>query len=82
MVSERRRKQRAEKKSRKAAAMKSPGHESAYARKRSGQYPKNSPYLTGNWGQRMKKLRDIPVVEPPAPRPSAELLLARDRAET
>lgn len=64
MVSERRRKQRAEKRARKAAAMKTPGFKSIYARKRRGDYPPNSPYLTGNWGVRMKKLREPFEIEP------------------
>lgn len=55
-MSERRRKLRAEKKTRKAAQMKNPGFDSKYARKTRGIYPPNSPYVTGNWGKRMKKL--------------------------
>lgn len=43
-TSERRKKERQAKKARKEAAMKQPGHESTYAKKKRGIYPPNSPY--------------------------------------
>jgi hypothetical protein len=63
-MSERRRKLRDEKRSRKALKMKSPGMESKYSLKKRGIYPANSPYLVGgkkegNFGKVMKKLRPI-----------------------
>ena len=83
-MSDERRKQRAKRKAAKEARMRGekPKSTSKYALKRRGIYQPSSPYLTGNWGQRMKRLRDIPEIAPVAARPSAEFLLARDRAET
>ena len=42
--------------------MKSPGMDSRYARKVRGDYPPNSPYRTGNWGQPCRKLREPFVI--------------------
>lgn len=51
-MSQRRREQRAKRKSQKEARMKSAGnHDSKYARKQRGIYPPRSPYLTGDWGR-------------------------------
>lgn len=54
-TSERRRKEQAAKKAKKEAAMKAPGGESVYARKRRGDYPKNSPYRTGIWPKKQEE---------------------------
>jgi len=58
-VSQRRREQRQKRSTLKAAKMKSPGKESVYARKLRGDYPPNSPYVTGYWGQPMRRLRAV-----------------------
>ena len=57
-LSDRRKHERAKRKALKQARMKGerPKSESTYALKRRGIYPRNSPYLTGFWGVRMKKL--------------------------
>jgi hypothetical protein len=57
-MSDRRKAQQAKKKSLKEARMKGPKKrgQSAYALKKQGVYPKNSPYL-GDWGPVMRKLR-------------------------
>lgn len=68
-MSERRRKLRSEKKTRKVAQMKSPGFDSKYARKLRGIYPPNSPYVTGNWGKRMRKLGEEKYVGIPQSTP-------------
>jgi hypothetical protein len=57
-MSDRRKKLREKRKAAKEARMKPPKSrgESKYALKKRGTYPRNSPYLTGNWGQRMAGL--------------------------
>lgn len=61
-MSDRRKALRAKRKAAKEARMKklSPGSESKYALKKRGVYPPNSPYRTGDFGRRMKKLANIP----------------------
>lgn len=58
-MSDRRKALRAKKKALKEARMKGPKKrgQSAYALKKQGMYPKNSPYVTGDWGPIMRKLR-------------------------
>jgi len=62
-MSAKRRKLRDKKKAAKEARMKAPKNrtESKYALKQRGTFPRNSPYLTGNWGQRMAGLTDTRV---------------------
>ena len=40
---------------------------SRYERKKHGDYPQNSPYITGNWGKRSKRL--------PEPNPDFTILV-------
>lgn len=57
-MSDRRKAARAKKKALKEARMKGPKKrgQSTYALKKKGVYPANSPYVTGDWGQPMRKL--------------------------
>lgn len=56
-MSERRKAQRAKRKPLKESRMKGkPKSQSKYALKQRGIFQKNSPYLTGDWGVRMRKL--------------------------
>jgi hypothetical protein len=69
--SDERRKLRDKKKATKEARMRGekPKSTSVYALKRKGQYPLNSPFniggpREGNFGQRMRKLREQPPIQP------------------
>lgn len=70
-VSDRRQALRAKRKAAKEARIKGkgPAGMSKYALKRQGQHPKNSPYLTGNWGEPCRKLRAPVEIEATPPRP-------------
>jgi hypothetical protein len=76
-VSARREKARRARKERKEARMKRPGTESKYALKKKGVYPSNSPYLTGNWGDRMGKLTTTGIVETEERRAGLNAIVAR-----
>lgn len=65
-MSDRRKQQAAKRKAAKESRMKGqkPNSQSKYALKVRGQFSPASPYLTGNWGQRMRKLREQPPIQP------------------